>query len=164
MAKQEVRTVRVTPSQPKEVEKAKQRSVSELLTIAKQEEKLGEYLTEEEVLAAIDAGGELDLSQKQMAADVKLLKDMVMTHARKNKWKTKVGERCSCTIKPSSSTIINPAKMLSLLVKLGKKKLFDTVFKVQITAAKDFLGKEEIKDISQTETEEFGSASFKSMK
>ena len=102
-----------------------------------------------------------DATKKKAEALVKLLKPVILSHAELNKWKTRVAAHGSATIKPATSTEVKPSALLKKLVELGKRTLFDTVFKVKLTESKEYLGVHEMDDISKKVTEEYGQVSLK---
>lgn len=138
-------------------------SVADLMQLLETEkpEVVAKAITQDQVISLIESGAVSDAQVKKLEKQVKKIKEVLMLHAQENKWKTLAGTHGVATIKPSTGTKITPTDLLRKLVALGKKSLFDSVFNVRITDARDYLGNAELADISKTTTEEYGSISLK---
>lgn len=128
-------------------------------------ESLGEQAKTENVNVLVDVGYELNEIQKACKILLDEIKDTVKAHAEENKTKQVVGQsgRIVAKISQSSSTNISPKGALTVLRKLDKLNMFDTVFKVSVTDFKKYFG-EPPKDIATVDVKEYGSVSFKEKK
>jgi len=118
-------------------------------------------LSEKELEALIDFGTVADEERNALDGQVKLIKAALLVRAKKAKWKTRAGAVGVAKVSPRTSTSILPRKMVALLSKLKKQKLFDTVFNVKVGEAKKYLGEDVLEPIAQIQTKEFGSISLK---
>jgi len=125
---------------------------------------VAEDLNEAEQQALIDYGTETDEQRKALDSEVKRVKSLVLATAESEGWKTKTGLEGAAKISPRTKTSIVPRKMVKLLAKLKKQKLFDTLFSVKIGEVKKYLGEDVLKPISIVETKAYGSVSFKRLK
>lgn len=142
-------------------------SVGELLDLARKSSTkvVGESKISDKVLSdLVDIGVSFDVVQKRMAADFKIVKEILLFYSKKHKIAIHEGEAGTANVKPKTISYVNPKKLLARMVVLGKKKLFFGVIKVGITEAKKYLGSVEIDAIADTDTEKYGSISFKAKK
>lgn len=146
--------------------KAQVRSVQQIMTEASESsaDAVAKTLKEVELLALIDYGGAADEVRKASVANTKLAKEILLVAATGSKWKTKSGAEIVAKVSPSMSTSILPRKMVNLLAKLKKQKLFDALFSVKVGEVKKYLGEDVIESIAKVDTEAFGSISFKRLK
>ena len=121
-------------------------------------------LSEKEIEVLIDFGTVADEERKALDGQVKLVKAALLVSAEKTKWKTRSGAVGVAKVSPRMSTSILPRKMVALLSKLKKQKLFDTLFNVKVGEAKKYLGEDVLEPIAQIQTKEFGSISLKKLK
>ena len=145
--------------------KKKTRTVEQLLQelqISRSETVEG--LSEGEVEALIDRGTESNELQKEIATEVKLIKMALLEKAHADKWRMKSGSVGVAKVSRRTSTSILPKKMVALLAKLKKQKLFDALFTVKVGEVKKYLGSDVIEPIATIETNPFGSISFKKLK
>jgi hypothetical protein len=125
---------------------------------------IADELNETEMAALIDYGAELDAEAKEHNRRVKIIKDLLRINADIYRWKNKAGNTATAGVSPSSKTTIDATAMGRLLARLGKSNLFGTIFSVKITEAKKYVGIDDLDEISETETKEFGRVSLKLLK
>lgn len=121
-------------------------------------------LTEKQLGDLIDQAVLLDQDQKDLAAVVKEMKDVLKAHAEMNEWKKMVGtsEKSEVQIKARTTTEIDCWGLARLLNKLGKaKKLFHVVFKAQVAPAKKYLGEDVLDPIMKEDTDDYGTVTLK---
>jgi hypothetical protein len=150
-------------SKPK-LREGEQRTPQELLGVSGKPaelEEVAEDLSVEEVQLLIDEGAELSAVNKENADREKQIKILLRRNAEFNGWKEMAGQVGQCKIKASSSTKIPAMKLLEKIRELGKQKLFGSVFKADVTAARQYLGKDDIEEIAEIEKKEYGSVSLK---
>ena len=158
------RQVRLKRKEEEAVRVVQPRSVSAILNESAIHGDVLETLTEQELKGLIDSGAEMDAEQKDLAKTVKMIKVVLVAHAKENKWKEKAGDRATCLIKKSTKSIMAMAtKLAKFLKKEGKSKLFDSLVKVEVTPCKKYLGEVALEEgeLLKTETEEYGSVSLK---
>ena len=112
----------------------------------------------------IDSAYEWDVEKKKFDAKVKEAKIILLAHAKQNEWKEKMGKNAECKIGPSTVAVIGVNPFLSLLKKLGKLNLVPDLLKVKITDAKKYLGEIALEDVTDSQTEPYGSVSLKPLK
>ena len=142
------------------------RNVAQLLEEAEASsaEKVAKTLEEQELLNLIDFGAVADAEEKSAAAVVKRVKAVILPAAKADKWKTKAGAEGAVKISPSTSSSIIPTKMVKLLAKLKKQKMFDTLFSVKLGEVKKYLGEDVLKPVLKVTTEAYGSVSLRLIK
>jgi len=119
----------------------------------------------EDIDVLVDVGYNLNEIKKTCETLLNDIKTKVKGHAEENKVKQINGYsgRTMAKISQSSSTNIDPVGALSVLKKLDKLSMFETVFKVNVTDFKKYFG-EPPKDIAEVTVVEYGSISFKEKK
>jgi hypothetical protein len=145
----------------KEKIKESKRSIEDLVSKNVDPVEMAKTLTDNEVYALVDEAQHYDETMKDAKKKLEPMKVLLLENAKFKEWKTKAGEKAICTIKPSTSTTVVPLELLRKITELGKKKLFDSLFKVKITEAKEYLGKEELESISKVDTKKYGSVGLK---
>lgn len=154
----QMRTVR--PKAKGAATKATHRTLEELLGVNVDVEVLAENLTDEETLRIIDRAGNLNQEIKAMEPELKRAKVLLMATAKKKGWKTMAASTTLCKIKPKTSTEVDAIGLLRKIRDLKKKHLFAEVFKAQLTKAKEYLGEDELKSISEKKTKAYGSVNL----
>lgn len=161
-----VRQVRLGEVEPVKTQTA--RTAVQLVALASLKETdlvvLAENMTMTEAQLLIDLATDEDVKAKAAKKIVDAGKKLLMAHARGNKWKTMASKKAVAKISSGTSTQINPLALLKKLRKLGKKHLFESLFKVAITPAKQYLGADEIEDIAEVTTSEYGAMSLKKLR
>ena len=112
----------------------------------------------------IDNACEWDVEKKKFDTKVKEAKIVLLAHAKQNEWKEKMGKKAVCKIGPSTVAVIGVNPFLALLKKLGKVALVPDLLKVKITDAKKYLGEIALADVTDSQTEPYGSVSLKPLK
>jgi hypothetical protein len=140
------------------------RDLSTLLNPHADQEAMVKSLKDSEVSLLIDAGAEADAIRKEKDAIAKAAKALLREHARLHSWKTRAGNTATCSIKPSTSTKIDPVALLTEMKRQNKQTLFGTVFSVLVGKAKEYLGRDLVDQVAEEVTEEYGSVSLKQLK
>jgi len=112
----------------------------------------------------IDNAYEWDVEKKKFDTKVKEAKIILLAHAKQNEWKEKMGKNAKCKIGPSTTAVVGVKPFLALLKKLGKVALVPDLLKVKITDAKKYLGEIALEDVTDSQTEPYGSVSLKPLK
>ena len=112
----------------------------------------------------IDNAYEWDVEKKKFDTKVKEAKIVLLAHAKQNEWKEKMGKNAKCKIGPSTTAVVGVKPFLALLKKLGKVALVPDLLKVKITDAKKYLGEIALADVTDSQTEPYGSVSLKPLK
>ena len=123
-----------------------------------------ESKAEVSIMELIDNAYEWDVEKKRFDAKVKEAKIILLAHAKQNEWKEKMGKNAKCKVGPSTKAEIGVKPFLSLLKKLGKVNLVPDLLKVKITDAKKYLGEIALEDVTDSQTEPYGSVSLKPLK
>jgi len=123
-----------------------------------------ESKAEVSIMELIDNAYDWDVEKKKFDAKVKEAKIVLLAHAKQNEWKEKMGKNAKCKIGPSTVAEIGVKPFLSLLKKLGKVALVQDLLKVKITEAKKYLGEIALEDVTDSQTEPYGSVSLKPLK
>jgi hypothetical protein len=167
MAQSKVRTIRMkngetetAPALESGTKRTLKKLLGDLLGTKEDLENLAESLSLEEVQALIDRGAELSEVKKEMALEEKAIKILLRRNAEYCEWKRQEGLTGACSIKASSTTKIDTMALAKKIKELGKQKLFGSLFKADVTAAKQYLGKDEIEEIAKVDREEYGSVSL----
>jgi len=109
----------------------------------------------------VDDGIQLSAISKKSEKLLDSIKELLLDYSKLKKEKVHVGSHGFANIGPTSSSSIEPKKLLEFLTKVGKKNLFLGLIKVNVTDAKKFLGEDAIKSILDTTSKEYGSVKFK---
>lgn len=137
----------------------------EILKLYKaKDKKLFDSLALDDLGVLIDDAFEFNTMEKKGKKGLELIKPFLLAYAKHKKEKRLAGFKGVVEIKKKSSSFIAPKDLLTYLIKCDKRKLFYDLVKVGITDAKKFLGEEALKDITKTETKEYGSVSLKENK
>ena len=75
-----------------------------------------------------------------------------------------MGKNAKCKIGPSTTAVVGVKPFLALLKRLGKVALVPDLLKVKITEAKKYLGEIALEDVTDSQTEPYGSVSLKPLK
>ena len=160
--KEDIRQARIGDVAGKNVAQGPRR-IEELIAKGVDLDKVAKTLTAEEIERLVDRGYDQDQIMKDAKAEVEPIKKLLLANAKNGEWKTRTGQNALCSIGKSTSTIIQPTVLLGKLREIGKKHLFDTVFKVAIQPVKDYVGLDSIKEIVEYETEEYGKVTLKKL-
>ncbi len=122
-------------------------------------------LTDQEVESLIDAAYEWDVEQKRLKKMVDVAKATLKDHAMAEKWKTRMGDSATCVVGQSSSTeVATVTEFARFLKREGKLSLFDDLTKVQLGAAKKYLGEVALEPLLTKHVTEYGTISLKPIK
>lgn len=155
---QSVRTIRMKKKSEEEAFKSKTgKSVDEVLG-------LEASLSETEIAALIDMGGEFDEMQKVLVKSVTIIKSKLIEAARAKGWKEKEGKNFRCPVSQSTTTELDGKALVGLLKTMGKGNLVWDLLKPKIGDVKKYLGEKAIEPIADIKMEEFGYVSFKRKK
>ena len=116
------------------------------------------------IVELIDIACEWDIEKKRLDAKVKEAKAILLANAKVTGWKEKMGKKAVCKIGPSTVAVIGVNPFLSLLKKQGKLNLVQDLLKVKITEAKKYLGEIALEDVTDSQTEPYGSVSLQPLK
>jgi len=145
----------------------KQQQVRKIITPSMQEElqsiAMGGVITQSQAQSYVDEGQELNAQLKIMKAKAEMIRGKLMEYAKAQDIKEIYGTKAKASIKQTTSTNIDPGLLKTLLTKLKKMSLFNSLIGVKITDAKKYLGEENLRPISQITTEEYGSISYKEL-